>query len=524
MSVTTEITRLQNGKSSIKTSIENKGVTVPDSAKLDVYHNYINNIVTDSVYPKNVQNISIAIGNEQLTIKWNDPDDTVVEEQVICTWAGTKLIMKEGSYPTNPTDGTLVVDNQEKNAYAGTGYTVTGLTNNTTYYFRLFPYSTNGVYNTNDESEISGTPVPFKTMTVVIDQSNSNPSNCITYADDAVNMTAGSSEWDNFFKHYPCLLKNGEEVGKLNPNDFSKFEDGTDADITSGNAGDVMIAFPRMGVKISTSGNILTVSMTDDPNKDGYTYYAHQRGSTDKDVFYLGAYKGYELSSKLRSLSGKAPTVSKTIGAFRTLARANGGSDGNGGSGYDQSGFYQLIFRQVMYLLKYKNLDSQTALGRGYVDGNSAKKNTGGTNTKGMDFGETTGKQQMKLFGLEDFWGNIYEWIDGLFCNSSRHILTGTQGFNDTGSGYTDQGQGASSNLSNYISKVQGTSETGFIAKEVSGSTSTYYCDYGSLYAGYLPSFGGAWFDGSAAGAFLLDVDSSASGSYDYLGGRLMYL
>ena len=35
MSTQTEITRLQNAKSSIKTAIEGKGVTVPDSTKLD---------------------------------------------------------------------------------------------------------------------------------------------------------------------------------------------------------------------------------------------------------------------------------------------------------------------------------------------------------------------------------------------------------------------------------------------------------------------------------------------------------
>ena len=52
-----------------------------------------------------------------------------------------------------------------------------------------------------------------KVMTVVIDQSNSNPETCITYADDAVGMTSGSSEWDDFFGHYPCLFKNGVEVG-----------------------------------------------------------------------------------------------------------------------------------------------------------------------------------------------------------------------------------------------------------------------------------------------------------------------
>ena len=357
-----------------------------------------------------------------------------------------------------------------------------------------------------------------KVMTVVIDQSNSNPSTCITYADDAVGMTAGSSEWDSFFGHYPCLFKDGVEVGRLNPNDFTKFEDGTSADITSGNAGDVMIAFPKLGYKISTSGDIVTVSMTDNPNAEGYCYLAHTRGNTVKDKFYLGAYKGYVTSSKLRSLSGKKPTVRATIGNFRTQAQANG-------SGYDQSAFNQLIFRQCMYLLKYKNLDSQTAVGYGYTKVDSESISTGGTNAKGMDYGETTGKLQMKLFGLEDFWGNVYEFIDGIFSDSSRNILTATENFNDTGSGYTNHGtSGLSSDTSGCLSKVQGTSEKGFVLKDKNGSSSTYYADYAFVYASSLACFGGSWESGASAGAFSLLVNRSASNSTFNISSRLMYL
>lgn len=358
----------------------------------------------------------------------------------------------------------------------------------------------------------------YKTMTVVIDQSNSNPESCITYADDAVGMTPSSSEWDDFFGHYPCLFKDGVEVGRLNPNNFAQFEDGADADITSGNAGDVMIAFPKLGYKISTSGDIVTVSMTDNPNAEGYCYLAHTRGATVKDVFYLGAYKGYVTSSKLRSLSGKKPTVNTTIGNFRTRAQANG-------SGYDQSAFNQLIFRQCMYLLKYKNLNSQIAVGYGYVNGNSASISTGGTNAKGMDYGETTGKLQMKLFGLEDFWGNVYEFIDGIYSDSSRNILTATENFNDTGSGYTNQGaSGFSSDTTGYISKVQGTSEKGFVLKEKNGSSSTYYSDYARVYASRIASFGGHWSYGADVGAFHLVVNRSTSESYSNFSTRLMYL
>lgn len=44
MSIATEITRLQNAKSALKSAIENKGVTVPSSTKLDGYASLVNSI------------------------------------------------------------------------------------------------------------------------------------------------------------------------------------------------------------------------------------------------------------------------------------------------------------------------------------------------------------------------------------------------------------------------------------------------------------------------------------------------
>ena len=473
------------------------------------------------VPPSNVINPSIIVGNTQLTIKWDDPEDTVVDGQLISTWAGTKLVRKAGSYPTNEKDGVVLVDNKVRGAYASSGYVDSGLTNGTTYYYQLFPYNDKGAVNTNEANRLSATPQPYKIYGVAIDLANSNPETAVTYTDDAVGMTGGASAWDsmNIFKDIkPCLLKNGVVQYYLNPNDFTKKSDGSAADITSGNAGDVMIEIPKTGYSISTAGNILTVKVTDDPNNPNFKYYAHSRAAEgDRSKLYIGAYLGWNDGGKLRSLSGKTPTANQTIGTFRTQAKANG-------SGYDLVSFYPLTLLQCLYLIKYKNLDSQSALGRGYVDGNSAATNTGGTNQKGMFFGETTGKQQMKFLGIEDFWGNLPWWIDGLFSDSNRNIKTAFQNFNDTGSGYTDRGQGATSDIGNYMSKPQGTSQTGFIAKEVSGSASTYFCDYAYLCASRLPYFGGDWKYASAAGAFSLHVYLAASYSFSSLGGRLMYL
>lgn len=52
MSITTEIERLQNAKNSLKNSLENKGVTVDETATLDVYSTYIDEITTGGTIEK----------------------------------------------------------------------------------------------------------------------------------------------------------------------------------------------------------------------------------------------------------------------------------------------------------------------------------------------------------------------------------------------------------------------------------------------------------------------------------------
>ena len=470
------------------------------------------------VSPSNVTGLSVKAGNTKLTVKWSDPGDTIIEGQTICTWAGTKLVMKAGAYPTSVKDGTVVVDNKVLDAYKTNGYEINGLTNGTTYYFQLFPYADTGAVNNNVANRITGTPQAYRTMTVTIDKTNSNPATCCSYADDAVGMTAGSSDWDDFFGEVPVLLNSsGTELGNLKVSDYSKYEDGTSAPITTvGN--DVMVKFPKRGLKISTSGNTVSISMTDNPDaeSDGFKYYAHSYGANNNcDAVYVGAYKGYVSSNKLYSSSGKTPTGNQTIGTFRTQAEARGSS-------YEQMTFYVRTFLVAAYLLKYKNLDSQTAVGRGYVDGNSAPTTTGQTNTKGLDWGESTGKYQSKCLGIEDLWGNMHEWFDGIFSNSTRNILTATtnSSMNDTGSGYTDQGQGATADIGNYMNEVQGTTEKGFVAKSVSGSATTYFCDGGDLCSSKLACGGGHYGDSGSAGVFHCDVIYSASSAY--FGGRLI--
>lgn len=495
--------------------------------KLEFYDGSAWQKVKGDGYPVgNVTGFTASTGDGKITLNWNDPTDVTVTDSngtviTIAKWAGTRILRKTGGYPANENDGTLVINNGVQDQYAATGYQDTGLTNGTTYYYAAFPYTDDNLYTVSTANRATAAPQPFATYGVSIDLTNSNPLTSVTYTDGAVGITKGSAAWDTMaiFKDIkPCVLLNGVVQYYLNPANFAQKADGSASDITSGSAGDVMIEIPKTGYQITTVGNVVTVMITENPADLNYKYYAHTRVTEgDKSKLYVGAFLGYNLASKLRSLSGVAPTATQTMATFRTQAQANG-------PGYDLLSFYPYLLLQCLYLIRYGSLDSQTALGRGFVDANVAAVNTGGTVAKGMNFGEATGNLQMKFLGIEDFWGNLYQFLDGLFSDANWNILTAFTGFNDTGAGYTNRGQGATANVGGFLSVPQGSSESGFIAKTCSGSATTFFSDSAYLYAGCLAHFGGGWSDASNAGAFRLHARLGASASGADYGARLMCL
>ena len=373
-----------------------------------------------------------------------------------------------------------------------------------------------GVYKTS--YNITILPSTINVYTVQIDQSNSNPETCCTYADDAAGMTKGSSEWDTIFGYRPCIMKDGVVVGYLNPDNFAQYEDGSAAPIEE-EGYDVMIEFPRRGLNISTSGDIVTISLTNETDSENFGYYAHKRGSTSKNYFYYGAYAAYISSSKVYSSSGKTPTRSTSLTNFISYAQSRG-------SGYEIIGFYQWTYILALYVLKYGNLNSQAALGQGYTGGSSAQT-TGVCNTKGMNYGNTSSStDRVKLFGIEDMWGNIWQWMCGLYCAGNTCYTTTNNFGTNTSSSYWENTSISTPTYGTdgYITKIQGTTLGGFIPQGFSGSSTTYFSDYGRLYSGYFPYVGGRWNNGTGAGVFYCRVDGSASDSYSYIGSRLMYL
>ncbi|KAA8676215.1 hypothetical protein [Clostridium sp. HV4-5-A1G] len=240
--------------------------------------------------------------------------------------------------------------------------------------------------------------------------------------------------------------------------------------------------------------------------------------ATEVDYRYAPAFLGWKDSNgKLRSLPFKTPTVNITIGTARNYAKANG-------NGWGIKDFNLLFAIQLLYSVEYGNYDSQTALGRGYVDGNSSSISTGGTLSSGnKSYGETTGKKQMSYRGIEDLWGNCRYWVDGFFCSSSSHILMGNKGFNDTGNGYSDKGINDFINIGGYIGNIQSNKDYGFVISASNGSTTTKLYDFGYLSAGYLPVAGASWANASFGGVFAFDCSFGASGTSSLIAASLCF-
>ena len=139
----------------------------------------------------------------------------------------------------------------------------------------------------------------------------------------------------------------------------------------------------------------------------------------------------------------------------------------------------------------------------------------------------TDQEHQVKCLGLEDFWGNYWEFVDGICTDSSRNVLTCAlaKDFDTDGTGYTNNGNGGvSADIGNYMSRCQGGSNAGFTAQTVAGSDSTYFCDPAYLCASCLAVFGGDYTFATGAGAFLLYVRFAFSLSSAFVASRLMYL
>ncbi|MBO4265465.1 MAG: hypothetical protein J5922_05240 [Clostridia bacterium] len=372
----------------------------------------------------------------------------------------------------------------------------------------------------------------YVTYGVKISLSTYNPSFAVAYTDDAVGMDAGSGLWDImpiFSDIRPCVLKDGEVTTYLSKSNFQNKSNGAAIGITSILDGDVMIEFPIIGIKISKWDGFLDVKITNDPNADGFSYAPFLRPNQEKRKLYIGAFLGCVEDGKLRSVSGKQPTRSQTIDAFYQYAAAKG-------DGYSLFSFYALTLLQCLYLIRFKNLDSQTVCGYGASNTNGGRYSSGNTKDKAMFYPGTDEAPQNKVFGIEDLWGNLKTYIDGIrssgynYVISKNHTNAESEEADIYPSTFSSSSTSEEGGFGRFIADVCGTNELGFLISnsDTKATDSTLFCDAGSFYTDRIAILGGGGSGAKKNGIFSLGISIKTIDNeyypYSDTSARLMYL
>lgn len=147
-----------------------------------------------------VSNITTIAASGKAYMKWTDPNDSTESGKNAAVWAGTLLVRKAGAPPANPKDGAVVLDSKTRNHYTDTWFCDSGLTNGTTYYYKLFPYTTKNVYTNTSDGEFSVTPiaVPVGNVTGMLTGPGGNGKLMIWWTDPELSVSENGvtlAEW-----------------------------------------------------------------------------------------------------------------------------------------------------------------------------------------------------------------------------------------------------------------------------------------------------------------------------------------
>lgn len=279
-------------------------------------------------------------------------------------------------------------------------------------------------------------------------------------------------------------------------------------------------------------------------NVNPYIYLAAFEGSlfdSSANAYILDNAQVADFAAdKLSSIAGTKPaggdTQNLTRANTRLLARKRG-------SGWEQAYAATAAASQLLMLIEYASFNMQTAIGRGNTDQGSSAANiqyTGATVSLGNASGAVTnanGIQIISYRGEENFWGNIWTWVDGMNEENPDPFESGQAGtLHVADHGFADNSK-ASPYKNTGIHPIQGSGYVSafgyseefdwlFIAVEYSGSDALPVGDYAwNNNPGWrVAILGGCCADGSHAGAFYWHLSIAASHRYWFIGGRLVYV
>ena len=349
----------------------------------------------------------------------------------------------------------------------------------------------------------------------------------------------------------PVLVSPGYEQSPvyLNPANYNLLQNGQASNLTGG-SGQVMLRIPKFHYKIAHIASGVKGSLSYEvslfPFSGSSVHPAFIKNGVEVDCRYVGVYpaswydtsagayvtgdgllSGFDIAvDKIGSVTGKKPASNLTRAKFRSAASRVG-------TGWQIMDFHLYSAVKLLYLTRYADLDSQSILGQGNTrfsswDYATCIGNTGkvtSTSAIGQSTAGGNSGDYVNLFGIEDIFGGIWEWIDGWNINSGvNYVCQSSANFaDDTSTNYTLFGA-TNPTTAEFQETLQ--SNSGLIPGTVggTGNSSVDLCDYYYYAGGWVaPAAGGNANDGLNAGLFVLTATNASSNADAVIGARLCY-
>lgn len=454
-----------------------------------------------------VSSYQVSSGKARIKIIAELPKETTINGQTLCTIAGAIIRKKEDSYPKDEFDGALLATLTEDGSVNDDDVTI-----GKTYYYAAFPYTEQGVYN---RSKKNRAVAKAQTYTYLygydLKTSDSNPATRVTYPSDVDNASytaAGMDFTSNVFNYggwpstpgekfmpRPCMLGfDGVVKEYLDPDDYTKKTDGSASSVAKKSfAGNAMMEWPKIYTHREFVNGVYKFRCSDIPLGDDWDCWCnYDKNNNIIEHFYTPIYFGSNIENVMRSISGQPNCIGHTAQSEIDHAVANG-------DGWYTEVLADRLLIQDLLVMMAKSTELQSIYGMGRCSSSNDNNTIGqGTmNTKGLFWGDKTQTNGVKVFGMENWWGNIARRTAGWIYDNGMQkikITVGTHdgstviGYNLDGFGYIELSDATpSGNSGGYISEMKNNLAFGRIPVKTSGSATTYEAD------------GMWWFNGSKA-------------------------
>lgn len=491
-------------------------------------------------------NLRMNKNGQNVSLQWKDPNDTVIDGQTLCTWGETVIVRKQGSYPENENDGTIIPTEAVRNKYNLTALTDVLPDVENEYFYRAFPISVNGAVCL-DGSNKFGSAVIYE---FIIKPSNSYPYGKIEYCGKNANFKPGFmdfakgvfdyGDWKDTFimdAFKPVMLKqNGTVDYYLNPYNVKQKLDGTASDATNtAYAGNVMVQIGQIWIKEVKENGLYYIYIANQQVDESYDCLSHINKNNELvPYYYYAKYNGSIISNIVRSISGLAPSGNLSGVTQRQYCKANG-------TGHDcrENSFLRLMY--YLHLLIGHSTNVQDVFGTGrYTGGSDQTYNhliSGLNDDKGMFHGDNA-NGTVTTFFMDNLWGNVWDLTVGLIQNAGKLLYKMTPGtydgstatdYNTDGTGYLDSGVnvGTATISQAFIKDMTLVPKLGLVPSSFTGgSATTYFCDgfWTTNVIGFARTGGCSGSSGAfLGGLFSLNVYYVASDSFWHYGVSLSY-